>query len=169
MQSNTYLYYMHFTASGRRNRTFELQDSGGHVLATLDYPTWYAPRSAIITHGSRVWETSMRGFSRNGININCGEQVIGTLRFSGLGRMKMQFGDGRQYLFRRVGFLNGYMAILTETGHEIITIRQVNRWTLFTLNFMVETDDNYRDAADPALILLLIFCTNYLRAISHAS
>ena len=166
---NCYLYYMQFTASGRHNRTFEIKGNTGDVLATLDYPTWYAPRRAIITKGSQAWETTTRGFLRNGMDIKSGEEVIGTMRFTGFGRMKIEFADGRRYQFRRVGFLNGYMALVTETGQEIVKIRQANRWSLFKFVFTIETDDNYREVNDPALLLLLIFSVNYLRAVAHAS
>lgn len=165
----TYLYYMHFTASGRHNRTFELKSSTGEVLATLDYPTWYAPRQAIITSGTQVLQTRMRGFFRNGINLLSGDEVVATVRWSGIGRMKIEFADGRQYTFRRIGFLNSYMALVTETGQEIVKIRQANRWTLFKFIFGIETDDNYREVNDPALLLLLVFCINYLRAVAYAS
>ncbi|MBX2904771.1 MAG: hypothetical protein KF744_01950 [Taibaiella sp.] len=160
---------MQFTASGRHNRTFEIKGATGDVLATLDYPTWHAPRRAIITYGGTAWETVIRGFFRKGMDIKSGDQVIGSMRFAGFGRMKIEFADGRQYTFKRVGFLNGYMALITDSSQEIVKIRQVNRWAFFRFTFNIETDDNYREANDPALLLLLIFCINYLRAIAYTS
>lgn len=160
---------MQFTAAGRHNRTFQLLDAGGQSLATLDYPTWYAPRQAIITSGATVLQTKMRGFFRNGINLMSGADVVAATKWNGMGRMRIEFADGRQYTFRRVGFFNGYMALVNDAGQELVTIRQVNRWALFNFTFSIETDDNYREVNDPALLLLLIFCINYMRAVSYAS
>lgn len=160
---------MLFTASGRHNRTFHLLDAGGQSLATLDYPTWYAPRQAIITSGTQVLQTKMRGFFRNGINLLSGDEVVASTRWVGMGRLKIEFADGRQYTFRRVGFFNGYMALVNDAGQELVNIRQVNRWALLNFTFSIETDDNYREVNDPALLLLLIFCINYMRAVAYAS
>lgn len=160
---------MQFTATGRHNRTFQLLDGGGQSLATLDYPTWYAPRQAIITKGSQAWETQMRGIFRNGIDVKTGDETTATIRLNGFGRMKIMFADGRQYVFRRIGFLNSYMALQSESGAEIVKVRQVNRWAILNFTFSIETDDNYREVADPALLLLLIFCINYMRAVAHAA
>jgi len=160
---------MQFTATGRHNRTFQLLDAGGHSIATLDYPTWYAPRQAIITGGTQVLQTKMRGFFRNGINFMSGKEVVAAVRWAGMGRLRIEFADGRQYTFRRVGFLNGYMALINDAGHELVNIRRVNRWALLNFIFKIETDDNYREVNDPALLLILIFCINYMRAVSHAS
>eukprot|EP01030_Chromulinospumella_sphaerica_P018532 gene18532-18399_t len=37
------------------------------------------------------------------------------------------------------------MALVNDAGHELVSIRQVNRWALLNFTFSVETDDNYRE------------------------
>jgi hypothetical protein len=159
---------MNYTVTGKHNRYFELFDAGNAVLARMDYPKWYVMRKATIESGGRKYEITPTGFFRTGSLIMCGDTQIGVMKFNGLGRMEIKIDGAGTYLLKRVGLFNGYMALLNEQGHEIVRIRQTNVWALLTRNFAVETDDNYKEASQPFLLLLLIFSVSYMRSMAAA-
>ncbi len=157
---------MNYTAKGKYNRYFELFDTNNMSIGELDYPKWYAVRYATIASGGRTYEISPTGFFRNGSIVTSGDAQICMMKFHGLGRMTITMENGPVYTFRRVGFFNGYMALFNEHDREIIKITQTTVWAIWNREYAVATDDNYSEGMQPFLILLLVYCANYLRAVA---
>lgn len=157
---------MQFSISGQHRRTFTLSSETGQELATLFYPKWYTMRRATITRGATTWHTEAAGFFNNRTIVTENGQEVMQCRFRGLGRMEITLRDGSNYTLRRVGFFRAHMALLTESGHEVVRIYRTSAWAMFHIPYAVETDNNYPAINDPAVLLVLMYCINYMRAVS---
>jgi len=160
---------MDYMVNGRLNRYYEITDSEGRSLGRIDYPTWYAYSTAVITQAGKTYDIARLGIFKQGVGITSDGARVGTVKFGGWGKIIISREGGPSYTLKRVGFFNGYVGLFTEHGQEIIKVKQTNKWAFRKFTYKIETDDNYAEGRDIFLVLLLIFCIGLVRTYSYAS
>jgi hypothetical protein len=153
---------MNYTAKGTHNRHFELFDANDAALGKLDYTSWFTIKSTIELNGGKSFEIAPANIWHTSIDITANDVMIGSMKFSWKGQIIVTLENGKTYYFKRIGFFNSHYALLNEQDHELIKLDQQFILSKLTFNYFLETDDNYAEANDPLLVLLTIYCANYM-------
>jgi hypothetical protein len=155
---------MKYTVKGTHNKHFELFTEAGEALGKLDYTSWFSTKSAIILQSGKEYEIGSTGIFQTSVEITSGDTEIGSLKFNWKGQIILTLTGGHAYIFRRVGFINGHFGLFTAHDKEIIILRQHFKLSELSFNYTIETDDNYTEGKDISLLLLLIYCANYMHS-----
>ncbi len=163
-----YRKHMNYTAKGIHNRHFELLNEAGAPLGKLDYTSWFSTKSAIILESGKGYEIGSTGVFQTAIEITSGGVVIGSLKFNWKGQIVLTMEGGKHYIFKRVGFFNSHFGLFTEASKEIVVLKQHFKMAELSFDYDIETDDNYAEGKDISLLLLLIYCANYMHSMVAA-
>ena len=159
---------MKFTIKGISFRQYEIYDSNNVPLGMLNYPSWMTYRKATITCAGKTYDLAPAGiFSRQVVISESGNR-IGAVAMKGFSGIHISRDGGATYIVKRVGLFNSHMGLFTENKQEIAKATLANKWAFRRLTYNIETDDNYTEDKDLLLLLLIIYCTNTLRA-AHAT
>ncbi len=160
---------MNYTAKGVHNRHFELIDSNANALGKLDYTSWFSTKAEVLlTNGDRyeigksnIWHTALY-MSKNGaekctMKNNWKSQIIITME------------GGTTYMLKPKGFFHSTYVLMNEQEQELITLHPDFQWAKLSFNYAIETNDNYPETNDPAIVLLALYCTNHMKNMQSAA
>ncbi len=153
---------MKYTALGKKSRHFELFNEMGDSLACLDYKGWFSVKVSI-TIGNDVYYIKPANFWQSTFNVIKGEEIIATLKFNGLGNFIVGYNNNT-YLFKASGFWQSKYKLFTEHKKDIITLNPDYKLPKFSFDYQIDTDDNYDEGKNALLLLLLVYCCNYIYA-----
>lgn len=153
---------MKYTAKGTHNRHFELLDTNGFALGKLDYTSWFTITSEITLQDGIQYSITPSNFWHTSIDVKSVDNTIASLKFNWKGQIVISMADGQSYMFKRKGFFNMHFALFNEHEHELIVVNQKFELAKLTFNYFIETDDNYKEGKDTVLLLLLVYCANYM-------
>lgn len=160
---------MNYTASGTRNRRYELLDANNNPLGILDYPSMFSRRSAVIEQGGATYEIAAVGFWQTSTEIRRNGTKIATLKFSLRKGLVITMENGPTYVFKRVGFFNSHFGLFTEHEQEIIALKYHFKLAKFSNDYTIETNDNYTEGKNIILLLLMVYCANYMHSMAAAA
>lgn len=148
---------MKYTAEGKRSTQFTLFDSAGASAAEMHFPKWYTAKAQIrLNSGALIQITPELKFLQE-IHVTSEGAALFTVKFGWLGKLKMLMPDGREFTFKRMGFMPGVYKLFNENDHEIVSIKPHFNWSKFSHSYTIDTDDNYVEANDERLLLALIY------------
>ncbi len=155
---------MKFTARGKNNRHFSLLDEQGREAGMLDYTSWLSRREAVVHVGGKEYKIAPRKTFDTTVRVMENDTLLYSLKFA-WGGLKITGSDGRaSYNMRRVGFFKGHYGLFTAYKQEIVKLKQHFELSAWSVQFDIETDDNYAEKNDSVLLLLLVFCVNYIHS-----
>lgn len=152
---------MQYTATGHRSQYFELYNDISQPLGTLNYTEWFSANANISMPDGDTYELGPSNFWQTSIEMRRGDTTIAAARRSWSMNEVITIG-GTEYHFKVVGLLNRHYALINEAGNEIAVLNPNFQWQSFSFTYEIETDDNYNELANPAIILFLIYCCNYI-------
>lgn len=155
---------MKYTAKGEHHRNFELFDENNNSLGIIGYDGWFSMKVKI-TQGSSQYSIESANFWHTELEVKKGDDVAATIKF-GWGGMTIDY-QGKTYKFKTGMWQNKY-TLSGETDHPIITLKPDFQWTKFSFNYEIETDDNYTEGKSALLVLILIYCCNYMQGMAGA-
>lgn len=155
---------MNYTAKGEHHRNFELFDENNNSLGMIGYDGWFSMKVKI-TQGSSQYSIESANFWHTELEVKKGDDVAATIKF-GWGGMTIDY-QGKTYKFKTGMWQNKY-TLSAETDHPIITLKPDFQWTKFSFNYEIETDDNYTEGKSALLVLILIYCCNYMQGMAGA-
>jgi hypothetical protein len=160
---------MKYTVQGTHNKHFEIFGEDGTTMGKLDYTSWFSTKSAIILQSGKSYEIGSTGVFQTSIEITSGGEEIGALKFNWKGQIILTLEGHKHYIFKRVGFFNSHFGLFTEIDKEIVILRQHFKMAEMSFTYDIETDDNYPEGTDISLILLLVYCANYMHTMGFAA
>jgi len=155
---------MKYTAKGEHHRNFELFDENSNSLGMIGYDGWFSMKVKI-TQGSSQYNVESANFWHTELQVKKDDDVVATIKF-GWGGMNIDY-QGKTYKFKTGMWQNKY-TLCGETDHPIITLKPDFQWTKFSFNYQIETDDNYTEGKSALLVLILIYCCNYMQGMAGA-
>ena len=153
---------MKYTAKGTHNRHFELLDANDFALGKLDYTSWFTIKSEITLQDGTVYNLASSNIWHTSIDVNSIDNTIASLKFNWKGQIVVSLQGGQTYMFKRKGFFNMHFGLFNEHEQEIIIVNQKFELAKLSFNYFIETDDNYKEGKDIVLVLLLVYCANYM-------
>ncbi len=160
---------MNYTVKGEHNRHFELFDANNNSLGKLDYTSWFSIRSAIVMQSGKTYEIAPANVFQTSIQLNEGDTKLGSLKFNWKGQIIISMENGKTYTFKRVGFFHSHFGLFTEHDQEIVILNQHFKLSEFSFNYTIETDDNYTEGKDVQILLLMVYCANYMHSMAAAA
>jgi|GEM_PF-4391747 len=159
---------MKMKANGKSGRHFLLLDEQGREAGRLDYTSWLSGRVAVLRAGGKEYKIAPRKTFDTTIRVMENDTLLYSLKHAWAG-LRITGNEGRpSYTIRRVGFLKGHYGLFTEQKQEIVKLKQHFELSAWSVRFDIETDDNYPEGNDSVLLMLLVFCVNYMRRASAA-
>lgn len=153
---------MKYTAKGEHNRHFELFDENNNSLGMVGYDGWFSMKVKI-TQGSSEYRVESANFWHSELNVMKGEEIVAKVKFN-WGGMTIEY-LGKSYMFKS-GIWHNKFSLVTDTDHPIITLKPDFKWTQFSFNYQIETDDNYTEGKSALLVLILIYCCNHMQGMA---
>lgn len=155
---------MKYTAKGTHNRHFELMDENNFALGKLDYTSWFTIKSEIKLPDGRVLNIAPTNIWHTSIDLTAGDHVLASLKLNWKGQTVVSLNDGDNYIFKRRGFFNMHFGLFNRDEHEVVIVNQKFELSKLSFNYYIETDDNYNEGKNVVLILLLVYCANYMHS-----
>jgi len=155
---------MKYTAKGTHNRHFELFDASEASLGKLDYTSWFSIKSAIALANGKTVTIEPANIWHTSVNFTVDGEPMGTLKLNWKMHMVLSMANGQTYIFKRVGFFNSHFGLFNEAEYEMAVLDQKFQLSKLSFNYTVETDDNYKEVNDPAMVLLMIYCANFMHS-----
>lgn len=148
---------MKYTAEGKRSTQFTLFDSTGASAAEMHFPKWYTAKAELRLHSGALVQIIPEIKFLQEIHVTSEGVNLFTVKFAWLGKQKLLLADGREFTFRRTGFIPGVYSLFNENDHEVVSVKPHFNWSKFSHSYTIETDDNYPEAKDERLLLVLIY------------
>ncbi|MGN6476060.1 MAG: hypothetical protein ACTHKV_02455 [Flavipsychrobacter sp.] len=149
---------MRYTAKGEHNRHFELYDDNGDSIGRIDYDGWFSVNVTLQYRGmeyqvapSNVWHTA--------ILVTQGDREVAEIRQNWAGHLVLHLADGNTYLYKH-GFFDTRMTLYNADEQVLVVVQPDFKWSKFSFNYEMEANDNYLEAKDGLLMLILIYCCN---------
>jgi len=158
---------MKYTAKGKYNRHLELNDvATGKILASLTYKGWFTREAEISTAKGDIFTIKTSGFWRPKTTLKNREEVICELlpKMSGKGRAELHMSNGQSYSYKHKRYFKQEYGLFSPQDQELISVVSKFSFAMMGFTYNIETNDNYKEANDSVLILLLLYYTNHMRA-----
>ncbi len=157
---------MQYTATGQRRQYFELYNDVGEPLGRLNYSVWLSTNADITLPGGEAYKVGPSNFWLTSIEMTSGDTCIAAAKRGWAMNVVLTL-SGTDYHFKGEGLLNRHYVVTTDAGQEIAVLRPDFQWHSFSFTYEIETNDNYAVLADPAIVLFLIYCCNYITSGSY--
>lgn len=151
---------MRYTAAGTHNRHFELFTDDNRSLGRIDYTGWFSTNATITLTNGDVYNVMPTNFWQTTIELSKNDVVIADVKRNWAMNIIVNIHGGADYYFKNVGFLNRHYALIGDQDREVVALAPDFQWSTLSFNYEIETDDNYNELANAALLLFLIYCCN---------
>ena len=152
---------MQYTATGQRRQYFELYNDANEPLGRLNYSVWLSTNADIVLPAGDTYRVGPSNFWLTSMEMTSGDTCIAAAKRGWAMNVVVTLG-GVDYHFKGEGLLNRHYVVTTDAGQEIAVLRPNIQWHSFSFTYEIETNDNYRELANPAIVLFLIYCCNYI-------
>ncbi len=154
---------MQYTAKGIHNRHFELLDSTETTLGKLDYTTWFSTKAEVLLPNGDKYEIGNSNMWHTMLHMTKDDAEKCTMKYNWKAQIIITMEGGTTYMLKPKGFFHSSYVLMNEQEQELVTLHPDFQWAKLTFNYAIETNDNYTEAQDPVLILLLLYCTNHMK------
>lgn len=150
---------MKYIAKGEHNRHFELFAEDGRSLGRVDYDGWFSVHVDLVV-GDDVYSLGASNFWNTSFQVVKNDNVVAELKVNWWNNLVIEMTGGATYLFKHDFWPHKY-TLYTEHEKPIVRLEQDFVLSKFSFNYEMETDDNYSEANNPLLLLMLIYCCNH--------
>lgn len=146
---------------------FELNGTQGAFLGKLAYDGWSTSKASITTQFAEFYDLVSKGFWSSYISVEKSGTEYAQLKRNWKGNIIIDvMGNDipMDFLFRRVGFWGLSYQVEDQNENVLITVTQQFEWRKFNYDYYIEVNPQCTDIADEMMMLLAVYCANYLRS-----
>jgi hypothetical protein len=147
-------------------KEFELNDDIGRFLGKLEYENWISTKASITTQFAEFYDIKSKGFWSAYIAVEKAGAEYAQLKRNWKGNVIIDILGNDQpmdYLFRRVGFWQERFQIEDHNKNILMTLTPDFKWGKLNYDYNIDINPQFTDTVDEMMMLLSIFCANYLR------
>ena len=155
---------MKVTSTG--SKEFELNDDAGRFLGKLAYESWFSTKASITTQFAEFYDLQSKGFWSAYIAVEKVGVEYAQLKRNWGGNVIIDILGNDQpmdYLFRRVGFWQERFQIEDHNKNILMTLTPDFKWGKLNFDYTIDINPQFTDTVDEMMMLLSVFCANYLR------
>lgn len=154
---------MKYSAVGTHNRHFELIDERNIAHGKLGYTSWFSINAEMMMNNGDSYEIDKNNIWHTSVHIVKNGIEVGKMKFNWSGQIVIELEDGKTYIFKHGSLLRRRFVLVNSDEREIIMLQPRFNWTELSFNYEIETDENYPESKDPAFVLLLVYCSNFIQ------
>ncbi|MES2704014.1 MAG: hypothetical protein V4649_15340 [Bacteroidota bacterium] len=153
---------MHYKVNGTYKKHFELFGVNNAPLGKLDYSTWFSIKASIELHAGKKYEITPANVWQTSVHLTADGVKLASIKFNWKSQLIVSFENGATYMFKHKGIFNSHFGLFTEHDMEVVMVKPHFKLSALSFNYTIDTDDNYPEVQDPMLLLLLVYCSNYM-------
>jgi hypothetical protein len=154
----------HYKANSTNSRDFDLT-AGDEKIGQLKYAQWYSFKSEISMADNSSYQFEPKGFWDSKIELKKGKEKLLDFEMGWKGILINISDSKQQYLLKLKGLLSSTFVLVDTNQKELMAIETDFKWTKFTLDFNIETSNEFDNFDNKEIILLTaLHCVNYYMA-----
>lgn len=145
---------------------FEMTSLEGHFLGKLVYEKWSSTKASITTQFGEFYDIQTKGFWTSYIAVEKAGIEVAKLSRNWKNQVIIDFlgnDEPMDYLFKSIGFWNESYIIENRNKNCLLTLIPDFDWGKFNYNYEIEISLDFKDEMDEMMILLAVYCANYVR------
>jgi len=154
---------MKYSAVGTHNRHFELIDERNVAHGRLGYTSWFSINAEMVMNNGDNYEIDKNNVWHTSVHINKNSNEIGKMKFNWSGQIVIELNEGKTYIFKHGSLLRRRFVLVDSDEREIIMLQPSFNWSELSFNYEIEADEKHPESRDPAFILLLVYCGNFIQ------
>jgi hypothetical protein len=147
-------------------KEFELNDNEGRFLGKLAYESRFSTKASITTQFAEFYDLQSKGFWSAYIAVEKAGVEYAQLKRNWRGNVIIDILGNDQamdYLFRRVGFWQERFQVEDHNKNVLMTLTPDFKWGKLNYDYSIDVNPQFADTVDEMMMLLSVFCANYLR------
>lgn len=145
---------------------FELTDEENRFLGKLAYEGWSSTKASLTTQFAEFYDLKSKGFWNAHVAVEKAGAEYAQLKRNWRGHIIMDILGNEHpmdYLFRRVGFWQESYTIEDHNKNILMTLIPDFKWGKLNYDYVIEVNPQFADIVDEMMMLLSVYCANYLR------
>ena len=148
------------------SKEFELNDIEGKFLGKLAYEGWSSTKASITTQFAEFYDLNSKGFWSSYIAVEKGGNEYAQLKRNWKGNIIIDVLGNEEpmdFLFKKMGFWQESYNIEDQQKNILMTLIPDFNWGKLNYDYVIEINPNFAGAVDEMMMLLSVYCANYLR------
>jgi hypothetical protein len=148
------------------DKVFELTDGEGKFYGSLGYEGWSSTKAALTTQFAEFYDIIPKGFWSTYIAVEKAGEEIAQMRVNWRGRIIIDFLHTEEevdFQFRSVGLWTVAYVVEDRFKNTLLTLTPDFNWGKLNYDYIVEINEPTADKVNETMILLAVYCANYLR------
>jgi hypothetical protein len=154
------------------NDAFQLSDLEGRFMGKLEYEKWGSQKASGTTQYAEFFDFKPVGFWQSQISVRRDGNEIASLKTNWKGNIIIDIKGNdieQDYLLKTVGFWKTHFTLQDRFSNDIIALKPHIKWNSGHYDYEVDINPDFQNQADETLILIAVYCSNYVLAMMHAA
>jgi hypothetical protein len=149
------------------NKEFQLTDVEGRFLGKLAYEKWASYSASATTQYAEFFDFKAKGFWSQYISVTRDGTEIASLKMNWKGNIIIDIKGNdveQDYLVKSVGLWKTHFTLQDRFSNDILALHPHIQWKSGVYEYDVEINPDFQSVVDETLILIGVYCANYIMA-----
>ncbi len=147
------------------NKEFQLSGFEGRFLGKLVYEKWGSQKASATTQYAEFFDFKPVGFWQQQIAVQRDGIEMATLKMNWKGNIIIDIKGNdveQDFIVKTVGLWQTHFTLQDRFSNDIIALRPHMKWKAGHYEYDVEINPDFQNQADETLILIGLYCANYI-------
>lgn len=154
------------------NKEFQLKDLEGRFLGKLSYEKWASHKASAATQYAEFFDFKSKGFWHQYISVERDGNEIAGLKMNWKGNIIIDIKGNdieQDYIVKSVGIWQNHFSLQDRFGNVVMALHPDFKWKSGHYDYDVEINPDFQNQTDETLILIALYCANYIMMMQHAA
>jgi hypothetical protein len=147
------------------NKEFQLSDLDSRFLGKLTYEKWGSYTASATTQYAEFFDFKSKGFWHQYIAVERDGTEIASLKMNWKGNIIIDIKGNdieQDFMVKSVGIWQTHFTLQDRFSNDIIALKPHYNWKHGHCNYDIEINPDFQNQADETLILIGLYCANYI-------